>query len=355
MMVNTVEYLTSEDSWDSFLNKVTYSEKSGRALFVWIGDLDSEILNARETSLVEKYLGATCDTTNEFKGLAEFHGNTMNYYKSVAFLVFFWKQTKIVGRETNTVLYIDSDAWFSDEAFAKIDSLGPEDYFQLSPHASLFGNQNKVGGKKIVMNGGLLGMRNTTWVHNWSALWWFTRCGRRDQRGLWLTLFADWSASTERKLANSKEDETKYHFGYDPAIFTSYREARKFALGQLRRNVKGIQQTYFDDPTYTLPHTLYDGGNFSNSSLVMAPLELPNVMILPTGAFHYDPDVPWASTAGMNGWRPPKIDLIALRSDFDERRPSLVCHTKVGLTEASGHCSGDKICTMGKCQPWVLG
>jgi hypothetical protein len=51
----------------------------------------------------------------------------------------------------------------------------------LSSDADLFGNQNRVGGPKIIFNGGLMLAKNTLWVAHFAALWWRARCGKHDQ------------------------------------------------------------------------------------------------------------------------------------------------------------------------------
>ena len=91
---------------------------------------------------------------------------------------------------------MDADAWFSDVAFTN-DQVTPEAYLALSSDAELLGNQNRIGGPKIPMNGGLIFARKSRFTSQFFALWWRGRCGKKDQLPLWATLFARWSASSD--------------------------------------------------------------------------------------------------------------------------------------------------------------
>jgi hypothetical protein len=190
MLVDSMDYLLSKNdfAWKSFLNKAAYAYQSKRPFFMWIGHLGDEknVLHGRENEAVYDAFGAACDPDFRPKQ------NSLHYYKSIAIAALFRKQTLVPSFPT--AFFLDADISFSDEAFLRMprsfknesynsDTFGPEDYFEISPQASLWGSQNTNG--YIVMNGGLLGLRNTTWTHDFSALWWFTRCGHKDQRGEW--------------------------------------------------------------------------------------------------------------------------------------------------------------------------
>ncbi|KAL3903797.1 MAG: hypothetical protein SGILL_010311 [Bacillariaceae sp.] len=188
MLVDSMEYLLRQNdfAWKSFLNKAAYAYQSKRPLFLWIGRLEDEenVLHGRENEVVYSAFGAACDP--DFRP----GQNSLHYYKGVAIAALFRRQ-RLVPTFT-TAFFLDADISFTDEAFLRMprpfknesynsDAFGPEDYFEISPQASLWGSQNTRG--QIVMNGGLLGLRNSTWTHDFSALWWLTRCGHKDQRG----------------------------------------------------------------------------------------------------------------------------------------------------------------------------
>ncbi|KAL3932012.1 MAG: hypothetical protein SGARI_004071, partial [Bacillariaceae sp.] len=140
---------------------------------MWIGRLQDEenVLHGRENKAVFNTFGASCDP--DFRP----EQNSLHYYKGVAIAALFQKQTLVPS--FSTAFFLDADISFSDEAYLRmprsfknetynLDSFGPEDYFDLSPQASLWGSQNTMG--QIVMNGGLLGLRNSTWTHDFAAL-----------------------------------------------------------------------------------------------------------------------------------------------------------------------------------------
>jgi hypothetical protein len=193
-------------AWESFLNKAGYAYQSQRPLFLWLGRLEDEehTLHRRNDEVIYDSFGAACDPD------VSSDRNTLHYYKAIAIAVLFHKQTTVP--EFRTAFFLDADISFTDEAFERMSNatnkesytFGPEDYFDISPQASLWGSQNTAG--QIVMNGGLLGLKNTTWLHDFSALWWFSRCGHKDQRGLWLVLFATWSANTASDLHSWTRD-----------------------------------------------------------------------------------------------------------------------------------------------------
>ena len=93
----------------------------------------------------------------------------------------------------DSVLYVDADAWFSDVAFTN-DQVTPEAYLALS-NAELLGNQNRIGGPKIPMNGGLIFAEVSIHLPILRAV--VARPLRQeDQLPLWATLFASWSEAS---------------------------------------------------------------------------------------------------------------------------------------------------------------
>ena len=176
-MADSTKYLETRGNWEAFLNKAAYCRKTKRALYLWLGVPSSDILDARHAAP-----WATCRDRRE--------GNTLNGVKTLGFLALFHQQNP-----PDSVLYVDADAWFSDVAFTN-DQVTPEAYLALSSGAELLGNQNRIGGPKIPMNGGLVFARRSRFTSQFFALWWRGRCGKKDQLPLWATLFAAWSASS---------------------------------------------------------------------------------------------------------------------------------------------------------------
>ena len=176
-MADSTKYLETRGNWEAFLNKAAYCRKTKRALYLWLGVPSSDILDARHAAP-----WATCRDRRE--------GNTLNGVKTLGFLALFHQQNP-----PDSVLYVDADAWFSDVAFAN-DQVTPEAYLALTD-AELLGNQNRIGGPKIPMNGGLIFARRSRFTSQFFALWWRGRCGKKDQLPLWATLFAAWSAASD--------------------------------------------------------------------------------------------------------------------------------------------------------------
>ena len=77
-----------------------------------------------------------------------------------------------------------------------------------------------------------------------------------------------------------------------------------------------------------------DGGAFDKTGVLVAPLELPNVLLLPSAAFR---------------------GLPAIRSDVDKTKRTFACHTRPGKAEKGTQCTGDAICADAKCFPFVGG
>jgi len=209
------------------------------------------------------------------------------------------------------------------------------------------------------MNGGLLGLRNTTWFHDFSALWWFTRCGHKDQRGLWLVLFATWSAMTASDhtlMAQGTSFESR-QFAYPGFIFLTYDFGFTAALSHLRKTFLRIQITWrlikLSLQDKSTQHESSDGGNESKSHALeiptptntswfdggewierfKRPLELPHVLLLPLTSHTH---------RKANG---KTVDLPGLKADVvNSDRQSFVIHSK----------TFQNVCTKNKCWPFVV-
>jgi hypothetical protein len=171
-LVDSTTYLQKGTIWESFLNKASYSLRAQRPLFIWIGRIDKGILNEREVTTVETNFGVTCDPQSNDR-------NAMHYVKPIAFLALFRKQTLL---KIPTAFFVDADVYMNTVAYdhESTTSSTLEDYFELSPQASIIGSQNPSGNDdNILFNGGFLGLRNTDEMVDFASLWWYCRCGER--------------------------------------------------------------------------------------------------------------------------------------------------------------------------------
>jgi hypothetical protein len=291
-MVDSTEYLHGSRIWSCFLNKASFSFFTKRPFFIWIGQLDAQRLHQRNTDIVQRNFGASCVPFSQDM-------NAVNYFKPIAFAALFHRQQFV---HVDTAYFLDADIYFNTHAeFSERRKYHLEDYFALSPQASLLGSQNPSGkNNNILINGGFLGLRRGAWIDDFAALWWFCRCGEKDQTALWLTLFAYWSA-----FSYAEEQAT---FSYPAIIFENYDFARHAVvphsqrhLANFHKNWHSMQQLSKDSAEATemimstrqLQNThLFDGGTgffktteSSSSDLITAPLELPNVLLLPLKSF----------------------------------------------------------------------
>ena len=373
-MVDSIEYLRNGQQgtnkkgqhyiWRCFLNKASYAMRTNRNFYIWIGALDNDQkLHHRETETVARTFGTNCnpESVNE---------NTIHYYKPIAFGALFSlldkynnnnKQQKEGLGEERRVWFVDADIFFNGEAFLGShdddDILSLDDYFDISPQASLLGSQNPSGkDENILINGGLLGLRSKSsksnesdWILDFSALWWYCRCGERDQIALWLLLFATWSAESTSSDTTTTIDNRSSLFSYPGVIFESYLFAWYGVIPHARRFLPQLQQSWMNysaaaaaatTPTAssstssswrTAPTnaTLFDGGHgFLKSSLGGAftyPLELPHVLLLPLDPFVLPPSQ--SSTPTHHHRRRNDFYLGIVKKNQREKK-SLLTHSK---------------------------
>ena len=95
---------------------------------------------------------------------------------------------------------------FESVTYADLDTVpvsygvSPHDYLALAPSADLIGSANAAG-MPILMNSGLLIVRNTAWSRNTLLeAWWRRRAQTPDQLSLWEALFEGWGDA--RPFAN---------------------------------------------------------------------------------------------------------------------------------------------------------
>jgi hypothetical protein len=333
MLVDGLEYLQKEDNFKAMLNKASYAFVSNRPFFVWIGNLNKDELNRRENRDVYESFGAPC--------LPEFSWNTMHYYKPISFLALFHKQKMVPT--VDSVMFLDADTAFTEHAFERINNLRPEDYLDLSPQASLMGTQNFNG--QIVLNSGIMLVRNTTWSHDLCSLWWFTRCGKKDQRAIWLCLFATfsaWTAPPTKRYNMTHSNTTDFQqFAYPGQIFFNYDVTILKAFMHFRKFVHEIQKSWeylstTDKHFYPQPTNIheFDGGNIVQRRKATAPLELPHFMMLPLTVYvHRKNDETSVELPGI------KFDI----RDKENGR-SFVVHSKNNID----------VCSNGRCWPYMV-
>eukprot|EP00965_Chrysotila_dentata_P044165 1467665-Pleurochrysis_carterae.AAC.9 len=129
--IAVVTFVTSADylfeNWRSFLNKVSYCERTGRACYLLLGKPTSRtVLNDRPQLVRDNPASPHCE-------VAEL-SNTINIYKTLALLALFRASPNLPG-----AMYMDADTWFADGSDgANNAAIGtPEAYFALEPNAHL--------------------------------------------------------------------------------------------------------------------------------------------------------------------------------------------------------------------------
>lgn len=423
-MVDTVHYLRSGKEtgrplygqsffiWECFLNKASYALRTNRDLYIWIGGFDGDkedgdssrntesskssnatntntgsVLHQRNTETLKRTFGANCKPENARR-------NVIHYYKPIAFGALFRKLRAQHQDATEGELkawFVDADIFFNKEAFFPSsdtnnsdvllddqvrEPISLDDYFDIAPQASLLGSQNPSGkDDNILINGGLLGLRGSLaepsdpfddWVVNLSALWWYCRCGERDQIALWLLLFATWSAE-------SGGDANK--FSYPGVVFENYLFSWFAVIPHAQKLLPRLQKIWTKETqgrkwnwnwagkpstnsawtTNPTNANLFDGGTgFLNANTTPRgtytyPLELPHVLLLPLGPFslptsksHYEnplfqrlrkASLPKASETTSQS---PRLSSSTPRTDFylsiirknQGEKKALLTHTK---------------------------
>ena len=218
---------------DALEEKRKYASRQNLELFVWLGALGDGALQGDRSN---------CGETSRSNGHA---------LKILAMLVVFRCRPTL-----EALIYADADA------LPALRDVAPATYLELAPAADVVGGANP--GLPIVMNSGLLLVRNTAWARDLLGRWWALRCGFFDQYSLWKALFEAW-----------KRDAG---FAYDAAIFADYSAARRGALGAV---VEGLG---------TLAGARWPlGGDaravFAETGCLVEPLELPKVLLLPVMPF----------------------------------------------------------------------
>ncbi len=351
MIVDSVEYMMKPETFNGVMNKASYAYRSNRPLYIWIGNLDEDELNRREIESFAPTFGFRCTE----KGLK----NSMHYYKPIAFLTLF-DILASSSLSSRSIFYLDADTAFTPTAFERIENdkfhgksrenllgpIGPESFLGLSPQASLMATQNIKG--KMLMNSGVMLLRDTRWSREFLALWWYGKCGSKDQLALWLVLYATFSAWTAGG-ESSISIEGGTQFAYPGDIFFDYSAASQKLFMHFRSNVHslqaawevvvdqrrkeqtltGIERNDEDDYDYPVPTNtkLYNGGSENLGPKLFGPMELPHVVILsPVRPVSYNKTIQNASEDGTPGLTVQQVHLPRLKSP--EGDDSLVVHSK---------------------------
>ncbi len=370
MLVDSVEYMMKPNIFQGVLNKASYAYRSNRLFYIWIGNLGEDELNSREVESLAPAFGFRC-AEKELK-------NSMHYYKPIAFLVLF-DILSSSSQKSGSIFYLDADSAFTLEAFRRIENdkfdgninesdnfggpIGPESYFGLSPQASLMATQNIKG--KMVMNSGLILLRDTQWAREFSALWWFGRCGYKDQLALWLVLYATFSVWTSDEKASASTEEGTVdmpaQFAYPGDVFFDYSAAKQKLFMHFRSNAhsiqaaweavverrqkqqnsSGIERNDNNDYMYPIPSNTkrYNGGSWNLRPKLFGPMELPHVVILsPVSAISYNRT--FQKSSQEEEVVQEQINLPRLKAE--EGGDSLVVHSKTM-----------DACTDFRCWPYV--
>jgi hypothetical protein len=276
--------------WRELLNKASYCERTGRPLAIWLGRLPDSMLNARDELSASLPWYPRCAALNE-------PNNTMHIYKALGLLAVLRgsPDARRAARAPSGhgAFYMDADTWFAKGAEGP-GAGSPEAYLSLAPRATIVGQPNRVGNPAIILNSGLMLMRDGAWLRAFLAAWWAMRCGDHDQTALWKLLFMCLNA------------ESSGAFPFQPRPFTEYGTAEKHAARHLRDHMAAL--------TASIGRTPWSGGRFAQTLRPDEPLELPHVLVLPLASI---------ALPSPRGARLP-----AIRSDADAGAPTFVCHTK---------------------------
>mmetsp|Transcript_7675 Transcript_7675/g.22752 ORF Transcript_7675/g.22752 Transcript_7675/m.22752 type:complete len:418 (+) Transcript_7675:155-1408(+) len=217
--------------------KAAYAVRWSMPYFLWLGALDGEHLRPR----------IDCREPSTSNG---------HVFKALALRAIFKLRPSL-----EALVYADMDTT------PYRPDVPPSDYLRLAPTADIFGATNPV--KPVVLNTGVMLLRNTRWTHEFLAAWWDNRCGFMDQLSFWRTLFETWA-----------RDEPLWT--YDESVFSTYHQARRDALAFLvesyHKLVPGLGDAKWlcrDDCRYA----------FELTGCLMEPVQLGKVLMLPVVPF----------------------------------------------------------------------
>lgn len=161
----------------------------------------------------------------------------------------------------DTIMYTDMDT------VPVRSDVSLEAYLDLDRDVDIIASSNPRNA--IIMNSGVMFLRNSKWSRNFLEDWWRRRCGYKDQLSLWSTLFAGWSKSVPS-------------FGDHPEVFHNYSLARKAALPLLIDIRRDTWPALRMEPW---PCENICDKVLARNACITEPLRLPNVLLLPVGPF----------------------------------------------------------------------
>uniref|UniRef100_A0A7S4AYS5 Nucleotide-diphospho-sugar transferase domain-containing protein n=1 Tax=Chrysotila carterae TaxID=13221 RepID=A0A7S4AYS5_CHRCT len=183
-------------------------------------------------------------------------------YKALVLLALFQRYPKLSG-----AMYMDADAVI-DAAW-----LRPQVYFELEPRADLIGTSNFNA--PVLMNGGVLLLRNSPWTARFLSQWWQRRCAGKDQLALWHSIFAAWAEDIPW-LRWPKGMWSKYKYALDAA--------RRLALPYVASSHNAMRRALLLDNTEWKCNGTCNW-LFERTGCLSQPLFLPHVLLLPVVPF----------------------------------------------------------------------
>ena len=147
------------------------------------------------------------------------------------------------------------------DAVPALDAAHPEAWLALDAASDVFGASNV--GKPVLVNGGVLVLRNTAWARELVRAWWRNRCGPADQYALWKSLAELW-----------RRDHPKFRFS--DGVFANYASARERFLPEVARRVADGAL-----PARGCAADATCAALFRASGCLAAPLALPHLYVTP--------------------------------------------------------------------------
>ena len=147
------------------------------------------------------------------------------------------------------------------DAVPALDAAHPEAWLALDAASDVFGASNV--GKPVLVNGGVLVLRNTAWARELVRAWWRNRCGPADQYALWKSLAELW-----------RRDHPKFRLS--DGVFANYASARERFLPEVARRIADGAL-----PARGCAADATCAALFRASGCLAAPLALPHLYVTP--------------------------------------------------------------------------
>ena len=310
-------------AWPTLLNQAAYAFATRRRMYMWAGDalllggpspvrkLHMPIMHEDNAST---WLGASASHGDFEQKCTEPADATPMYHARVLGMLALLLLEK---PNVNTVLYLDTDVWFSDAAWRGGCCL-LEAYGALAPRADIIGAGNHyLRPNGVWLNSGVMMWRRSAWTHRMLSMWWLTRCGWNDQTALYVILFAGWQAETAGRVSIASNK------------LQSWGACMKYALGAVRTHLENGHFPPSWSPRWRNRTDLWvrsGGRRAQNPCCSLArPLELPHLLVLPLQ------DVP-RDHAGPGATDSTDV-LPGFVGNQDPKGCVFLCHTKVAWAD----------------------